>query len=488
MKKLGFTIIGALAVVSAIVAVRTVTFNSQQMQPPPPPSSVQVDVERAARQLARAVTYQTISWQDPGQFDSEQFFGLHGFLRQQYPLMHQVGQVTTVNDYSLVIRIPGSTPELGPVVLAAHMDVVPAVAETLDQWEQPPFGGVITGGFIWGRGTLDDKVNMIAIAEAVEALLADNYRPVRPLVLAFGHDEEVGGQNGAREIVDTLAIGVAPQFVLDEGLSVTRGITPGFDRDVALVGIAERGFATLEFSAVGAQGHSSMPPDQTAIGIVADAIRKVEAAKFPARLQGPARTLFEWLGPEMPGAQRIIFANLWLFEPLARIVLTSKTSTNALIRTTAALTVFDAGTKENVLPPDARALVNFRLAPGDTVKGVIARVRRVVGDDRVQIKTLGDWTSDPSPLAPVDSADFQAIHRSIRQVFNDAVVAPSLVIGATDGRHYAQLTPRVYRFSPMVLRPEDLGRIHGVNERIAVNEFGDAVRFFHHLVVNTTGH
>jgi carboxypeptidase PM20D1 len=343
-------------------------------------------------------------------------------------------------------------------------------------------------GFIWGRGALDNKSAVLGTLEAVEMLLLEGFRPARTLYLAYGHDEEVGGAAGAGEIAQLLkARGVELEMVLDEGGVISDGILPGIAEPVALVGIAEKGFVTVELSAQAAGGHSSLPQGQSAIGILSAAVARLESSPMEARLEGPTRQLLDQIGPRFPISQRAVFANLWLTAPLVLRRLEGSPTTNAMVRTTTAPTIFHAGTKDNVLPSSARAVINFRILPGDSVTTVVEHVRRTVQDARVAVKIVGRFSAEPSAVSSTESDSFRALQRTIRSVVPDAVVAPYLVVVATDARHYSGLSRNVFRFLPLRLTPRDLERMHGIDERIGVREYETAIRVYRQLVVETAG-
>jgi carboxypeptidase PM20D1 len=276
---------------------------------------------------------------------------------------------------------------------------------------------------------------------------------------------------------------VRPAFVMDEGGSLTEGVVPGVDGTIALVGTAEKGYLSLRLTAKGEEGHSSMPPRRTSVGILAQAITRVEAAPMPARLDGATRAMLETLAPAMPVAQRAAIANLWLTRPLLLSRLDGTPSGNATIRTTTAPTMLQGSTKDNVMPGTASAVVNFRLLPGDRIADVLRHVREAIDDERVTVDTLAGLAVEPSPTSPTDNDGFRAIAAAIRGTWPTARVSPYLLVGATDSRYLAALTPNVYRFAPLRLGPEDLKRIHGTNERIAVRDYVDGVRFLRRLVV-----
>jgi carboxypeptidase PM20D1 len=367
------------------------------------------------------------------------------------------------------------------------MDVVPIEPGTEDKWEHDPFAGHIAEGFIWGRGAIDNKSAVVGTLEAVEMLLGEGFRPTRTVYLAYGHDEEVGGADGARQIAWLLkSRGVELEMVLDEGGVIGSGILPGIVEPVALVGVAEKGFVTIELSTRAPGGHSSLPPAQSAVGIVSAAIATLETNPMPARLEGATRQLFDRIGPRFPLAQRAVFANLWLTRPIVTRRLQSSATTNAMVRTTTAATIFQAGTKDNLLPSHARAVVNFRILPGDSVEAVLEHVRRVVDDDRVEIQTVGRFSAEPSAVSSTDSDAFRTLERTITSVAPGAITAPYLVVVVTDARHYAGMSRNVFRFLPIQLTARDLARMHGSDERIGVGEYEAAIRTYRQLVIDFT--
>jgi carboxypeptidase PM20D1 len=368
------------------------------------------------------------------------------------------------------------------------MDVVPVESGSEQNWQHAPFGGGIVDGFIWGRGAIDNKSTVLGTLEAVEMLLAEGFRPTRTVYLAYGHDEEIGGKAGARAVAKLLRRrGVELEMVLDEGGVIADGVLPGISDPVALVGIAEKGFVSIELTVRVAGGHSSLPPAQSAVGIVSAAVAKLEQHQMPARLEGPTRLMFAQIGPRLPYPQRAIFANLWITRAMVVRKLVSTPTTNAMVRTTTAPTIFQSGTKDNVLPSYARAVINFRILPGDSIADVMEHVRRTIDDDRVQMNIGGRFTAEPSTVSSTDSQSFRTLERSIRSVTPDAVVAPYLVVVVTDARYYAGLSRNVFRFLPLRLNSRDLDRMHGTNERIGVREYHTAIRTYRELLINAAG-
>ena len=444
-----------------------------------------VDKAAVAESMAAAVRARTVSGLlDPAGVALE-FDKLHAHLRLRYPLVHASLEREVIGAHSLLFTWRGSDTAVKPIALLAHQDTVPIAPGTEGLWTKPPFDGVVEEGMVWGRGTLDNKSNLVTQLEAVEMLLKAGFKPRRTVYFVFGHDEEVGGQRGAVAIVALFKQrGVQLDFVLDEGLAVTEGILPGVNQPLALIGLAEKGSVSLRLIATAKRGHSSMPPGPgaSAIGMLSAALARLDQQPLPGGIRGAAGELFAAVAPELPFGQRLAMSNLWLFRPLIESMLGKGASTNAMMRTTTALTVVNAGNKENVLPGQAEAVVNFRILPGDTADTVLAHVKRAIADERIEIKTLGT-AFNPSPLSSPQTDAYRVIEKSIREVFPDSLVAPGLMLAASDARHFTQdVAEHSYRFMPIRFKAADLARVHGTDERISVDQLADMVRFYHRLL------
>jgi carboxypeptidase PM20D1 len=488
---------GALLGLSAVLLVNALRLPPPS-PPPPTPAPAPIPVAAATEHLAQALRLRTVSHDDPAQDDPTQLVALRELLARSFPRVHAALRRELVGEHSLLFTWPGRDPQLPPVLLMGHQDVVPIEDERA--WSQPPFGGVVAGGYVWGRGALDDKQAVLGILEACEALLGEGFVPARTVYLAFGHDEERSGHRGAHRMAELLrSRGVRLAFVLDEGGFYGEGILRGLEVPVALIGTAEKGYLSLELLTTGEPGHSSRPPEQTAIGVLARALDRLQANPFPARLAGAPRDMLLALAPRMPFLRRLALANLWLFSPLVTRSLTGDPGSAAAVRTTTALTIVQAGTKENVLPGRARAVVNFRLLPGDTTAAAIARVREIVDDSRVELRTLqapgagGEvglpLAIEPSPVARIGSPGWKVVARAAQETWRDGelVVAPWLLTGATDARWFVPLADDVYRFTGFTVRAEDAARFHGIDERIAVDDYGRVIEVYYRVLRGLDG-
>lgn len=468
-----------LLVLIVVMTIKTIRFSSKQISIDPV-KHVELDPAISTR-LSEAVQIKTISYED--HIDTLEFEKFKTFIDSNYLLCNQLLEREVHNEYSFIYKWKGSNSDLNPVLFIAHIDVVPVEPASLVQWEEDPFGGAIKDGFIWGRGTLDDKLSVLGLLEASEWLLKNGYKPARSIYMAFGHDEEVSGINGAQSIAAQFKReGLQFEYVLDEGMAIVDGAMPGINQPVAYVGLNEKGYATFELVAnIGEGGHSSMPPRETAIGVLAESIRKLEKNQMPGSFADPIISMFEYVGPEMQPHFKVIFANRWLFNGLLKKIFSAKYTTNSLLRTTTAVTMAEAGIKENVLPVEAKATVNFRILPEETIEDVIAHVTKVINDDRVTIN-VSPASSNPPENSQIDAFGFKVLHQTIREVFPEVIVAPSMMMATSDCRHYEEVGLNNYRFLPMLLTENDVSRIHGTNERIKVEDYKNVVQFYYWLL------
>lgn len=423
-----------------------------------------------AEHLSSVIKIQTISHEDAQEDIAENFEIMQALLAKTYPLTHKTLKKELVDGHTMIYTWEGKDASLNPVVFMAHQDVVPADEYTLDQWTYPPFSGQIADGFIWGRGSMDIKCQMISVFESVEALLGEKFKPERTIILTFSHNEEVLG-TGAMAVVQHLKEkGVRVQAVIDEGGSVYDGIIPGVKGYVATIGISEKGYLSLKFTAHATGGHSSTPPKETAIGILTRAINRLENNRFPTDVR-MVKPMFQGLGSAASPMMQVAFANLWLFGGIVTKILSAKAETDATIRTTTAPTLFHSGVKDNVLPSVAEAVVNFRILPGQSIADVCEFIRFVIKDKRITFEPMDQKAWEASPLSPVDGDAYRHIASVIGEIWPGTAVAPYIMLGGTDSRNFCEISDCVYRFTPMVVTEEDLNRVHGVNERIGIDEF-----------------
>jgi len=479
---LGVVLIGVILVLS----VRTFMFSSKQISMARA-EYAKIDEGRAVEHLSRGIQIRTVSYEDESRNEPANLVLLRDYIAEQYPFIRQNLERTIINNYSLLYEWKGTDRGKKPVILLAHMDVVP---ENEKKGKINPFEGKIADGSIWGRGAIDDKGSLFSILEAVEHLLKTGFTPERTIFLAFGHDEEAGtagGMKGARRIAEHLRNqGIRAEYVLDEGSTIVdEKLSPVKGKRVASVGVAEKGFISLKISAAGQSGHSSMPPKDTAIGLLAKAITALDSNRMPSDLNGVIGLSFDYLGPEMPFREKILFANRWLFGKLITSALESKSATAAMLHTTVAPTMIHGGTKVSALPTAASVVVNFRIIPGETSQDVIRHVKSSFSDPGIAVEQFGTVVHEPSPISRLDGSGFHVINRTLREVFPDIIVAPGLVLGRTDSIYYREVADDIYRFAPYVYGPDELTQVHGLDERISVVSYLNMIRFYMGLIQNS---
>ncbi|WP_439108130.1 M20 family peptidase [Congregibacter sp.] len=484
MKRLATILLSGVILLAIVLVYRAEThFKDQVLEAAPDKDAVSIDIDGASQRLSQAISYPTISYDDPTKLDAAAFEGLRAHMRASYPLVYAAAPPRLVNEHSLLFRFPGTRSDLKPALFMGHVDVVPVDQATEDQWRYPPFDGAIEEGVIWGRGAMDDKVTVFALLEAMESLLASGLQLERSVYFAFGHDEEIGGPRGAAAMAELLASeGVEFEFVLDEGGVITQGVLSDIDGPVAVVGVAEKGFVNLRLTVNAAGGHSSQPPDHTAAGILSQAIVALESQPFSSDLSHIKMPL-DSVGSQTGFVTRLLMANLWLFEPIVARVMAQKPSTAASMRSTIAATMLEGSSKSNILPTRATAVVNVRIMPGDSVASVKAHFIDAINDPRVEVTTFME--NEPSVVSPTDSLGYRLIAQNIRAMDESVLVAPYLVIGGTDSKHFYSLSPNIYRFIMVRASAQELKRIHGVNEQLPVNDYGNAIEFFMNLLEDT---
>lgn len=468
----------ALALMIGVLIVLLINYFSmrssqEQVQPIEP---LVID-DAAVERLSEAIQIETVS----GRFEPAVFIS---FLKNRFPTLHQHLEHTVVNDGGLVFHWRAKKQRRKPILLLAHYDVVPAKPEG---WQNPPFSGVIDDKYVWGRGAMDDKSSLMAMLEAVEMLLNQAYQPDRDIYFAFGHDEETGGLHGAAQIAHYFSQkNLKFEYILDEGLVISDGILSFVNKPVALIGIAEKGYADIELTLTGSAGHASMPGSRTLLGDLSTAISRIQAQPLAARFTEPTLQMLMTLAPESEVVSRLSFTNLWLFKPFVMQKFEQMPATHAAINTTLAPTQMFASDRPNVLPPQVRAIINVRILPGTTSEQVADYLRQVMADARIEVRIL--QSTEASTVSSTSSAAYRKISQAVRQVFTDTLVAPGLVIPATDSRHYRALALEAYRFLPIKVNTQDLARFHGRDERIAKSAYRDAIRFYYQCIKNTTGH
>ncbi|MCZ6503731.1 MAG: M20 family peptidase [Gammaproteobacteria bacterium] len=477
-------IVGAvIVVIAAIIVIRTIMHSPMQLDEVEQ-VEIELDENLAALHLSEAIQMRTVSHQNPVNRDHQAFDKFINWVAATYPELHATLSLQRLND-TLLYKWQGRDKSLQPILLTGHYDVVPVIPGTENSWKHPPFSGAIVDGIIWGRGALDDKSGVIGILEAVNHLVKEDFEPERTVYLSFGHDEELGGPNGAALVAETLKKEkVQLAWSLDEGSFIFDKIIPGVDPLMAAINVAEKGSVTLQIVAKSAGGHSSMPPKQTAVGILANAIIKLEQNPIPGGLEGLSLQMFDTISRYMPFVPRVFFANRWLFAGVLDDRLSAQGTTNAMLRTTTAPTMLSASVKTNVLPIEAIAVVNFRIHPRDSVGDIINHVKRTVESENVEVRIPPGSGRAASEVSDWNSWGYKVIADSVSQVYGEIVITPGLMIAGSDSRHYGKVADNAYRFNPLTVTSDDLTGFHGTNEKISVGNLASGIRTYIQIIRN----
>lgn len=477
-----YAILGILVILIAIMTINTI-FKKQRKSPAPQAEELPFDKDKLAKNLSGMIQLKTVTSLTQEGFDKDAFLGMHKYLEETYPLIHQTLEKEIVNEYSLIYKWKGDGSDKKPMLMMAHQDVVPVDERTEDQWEHGAFSGDISDGYIWGRGALDMKGQLAAIMEGVEHLLSQGYKPKRDIYIALGHDEESMGIHGAQKLVKRFKeLGIRFDFIIDEGGVVMDGKMLGINAMVATIGVCEKGYVDIRLTAASKGGHASRPPKETAVGALAKAIVALEKHQMKSTLNTPMKNMLDAVGGFMKFPLNVIAANLFITKPLLLKGLASGATGASMVRTTIAPTMLNGSTASNVLAEQAEAVVNCRISPDNTIDDVIAHFKKVIANDDIKVEVLQGY--NPSTVSSVDSEGYEAIARTAKELFGEYVITPYLMIAATDSRWYREIADGVYLFQPFRSMSEDLGTIHAVGERIAIDSLCEGAAFFARLVKN----
>ncbi len=435
----------------------------------------------AADKLSELIRFRTVFSKARDEIELEQFTGCIEALERLYPNVHSSLTREFVNGQGLLFRWGGRSFDAAarPTVLMAHYDVVPV--DVRENWTHQGFSGHQEGGYVWGRGALDDKGALAVLMQAIESLLDEGFAPAHDIYLSFGNNEETAGDSAEAAVALLASRGVRPWLVLDEGGAVALDAFPGLKVPTAFVGVAEKGILDLQLLARGAGGHASTPPRMGATARLAKAIVALEESPFPASMPAPIVEMMRRVGMESGFLMRLVTENLWAFKSLlTRVFDVVGDETRALTRTTVAVTLLEGSKAANVLASTARANANIRIAVGESVESVVARVRAIIDDPEVELTVISGH--DPSPISSFTNEQFQLLTRSVFASFPDAVVTPYIQTGATDSRHFTSISPAVYRFAPLLMDASDRGTLHAVNERVRISTLGAGVVFYRELL------
>ncbi|MCQ9639881.1 M20/M25/M40 family metallo-hydrolase [Chryseobacterium sp. WG14] len=507
MKKVLLIILGILVILIAVLLIKTYTYPFKKNTAETGEGWKPVKSDSALIRFSNGIKIPTVSTGSLGEFNYTPFDEFKEYLKISYPLVYQNTENFEVNKYGLVFRLKGSNPALEPILFLSHMDVVPPgdadvknkeenifrpddkvlppVSKVAEDWDYSPFAGVVANGRIYGRGAIDMKGMLFSLMESVNNLIKSKQTPQRDIYLAFGFDEEVGGQKGAIQIADYFKKkGLKFDAVYDEGgLIMQKGSVAGIDSDVAVVGCAEKGFLSAKIKVKGLGGHSSMPPMESAIGKAAVIMQRLEDDQMKPVITPLIKEFFDNIGGAMPFTSRLAIANQWLLKPVLLSQLTKNNTTNALVRTTTALTMMKGSDGTNVLSPEVEFVVNFRLLPGNTVKDVREHIAKVTQGFDVEVEEI-DNTREASKISPTNTKAYQLIQAGIKEIHPGAIVTPYLTMAGTDAAKYEIVSKNVYRFMPIKINSSEQQSLHSTNEYLSIENYLKMIHYFEFMMKN----
>lgn len=507
MKNILLAVLGIMIILIAILLIKTYTYPFKKNKAGVSEGWKPVKNDSAVMRLSGGIKIPTVSTGSLGVFNYTPFDQLKEYLRNSYPLVYQNTENYEINNYALVFKLKGSTSGLEPVLFLSHMDVVPpgdadikskeqnvfrpddkplsAVSKVAEDWDFEPFSGAVAHGRIYGRGAIDMKGMLFSLMESMNNMIKSGQVPKRDIYLAFGFDEEVGGQKGAVQIAEHFRkAGLKFEAVYDEGgLIMEKGNVAGIDSDVAAVGCAEKGFLSAKIKVKGLGGHSSMPPMESAIGKAAVIMQRLEDHQMKPVITPLTKNFFDNIGGAMPFTSRLAIANQWLLKPLLLSQLTKNNTTNALVRTTTALTMMKGSDGANVLSPEVEFVVNFRLIPGNSVKEVREHIAKATEGFDVEVEDI-DNTREASAVSPTDTKAYKMIEAGVNEIYPGTIVTPYLTMAATDAYKYQIVSKNIYRFMPIKINRSEQQSIHSTNEYISIENYLKMIHYFEYIMKN----
>ena len=478
MKKLFSFLRVALLLLIIVLVVNTIRDN-KPLTNYKVEQSFETTGDTAAQHLSQAIQIKTVSFGDTLAIDTAEFLKFRKFMETTYPNITAKLPKQIFNEFSYVYKWTGKDSSLAPYVLMGHMDVVPVEAVAESKWTVPSFSGAIKNDTIWGRGAVDDKFAVIAIMEAVEQLLKENYTPNRTIYLCFGHDEEISGKRGAKFYSQWFKDNnIKPALVLDEGGQIDTKHFEQLKRPMALIGTSEKGYVNIDLTVEIPGGHSSMPIPETAIDVLNKAIVNIRAKQMPGTIPPTVLEMLNRTKSAESFTKRMVLSNLWLFNNVVLQQLSKTKETNAMTHTTLVPTIVHSGIKDNVIPSVAKATFNSRILPGQTSDDVVDFVKKAVNDERVVIKKQTISLMEPSPITSFENPAFKKLETVLYKSVPNVIVSPFLLIGATDSRYFRGFSEAVLNFAPVI----NVKGFHGIDERIGISDLNRTVGFYKQII------
>lgn len=473
MPEILYIILGALGLLILIIILRAVFYKDKTNYNIETNFNYQDD--KIVEKLGTLIKIPTITHEGNVR-DLKEFQRLIDTCKELYPLVFSKCEFTQTPEYAIKLKLKGHS-SLEPTVLMAHYDVVPIIGE----WKHDPFLGEVVDGYLYGRGTLDTKCTMACALSALEKALEKGYTPKNDLYLCFGSNEEIFGDSQVKIIEQFKKDGIKPALVFDEGGAIINGSFPGVKADTALLGMGEKGMFNVKLSLSSEGGHSSTPKRNGPVVRIAKAIAKLEKNPMKPEFSLSVKEMLKIMGRNTSFALKIVFANMWLFSGLVKWLFTKLSAdTRALLTTTFAFTTIHGGEQTNIIPDLVEANINVRVAPFNTTEEIIEHIRKTIKDDDIKI-TIHDESKMYAECSH-KTKGYEIVKETVIETYPNTIVSPFLNLGGSDGRHYNEISDCVIRFSPMKVTNEDRKGIHGLDEKIKVENLEKLLEFYERLL------
>lgn len=435
--------------------------------------------QKYAEQLSRLIAHETVSVR--GQTDLSKFYGFHDLLRQQFPAIFSASEFEDFNG-SFLLRWRGKDEKAHPILLMNHHDVVEATGD----WTYPPFSGTIADGKIWGRGTLDTKGGLWAMLCAADELCRGGFVPPRDVYFMSTCCEETTG-NGANTISQALLDrGMRFAMVLDEGGMILDEPVAGAHDRFAMVGVGEKGYTDLKFTARSTGGHASTPPKNSPLVRLGKFMAAAESGKvFKVKMSRTVRAMLKIFSTAMSGPMKLLLGHPTLFCPLICLVMPAVSGSGAaMLKTTLAFTMAQGSGGCNVLPEEAYVIGNMRYSHHQGGKDSIEAITKLAAKFNIETEVIHEGFD--SPLSDHQSSAFKLIEGAVDTVFEGKIkTAPYVMNAASDSRFMSRVSDNCLRFAPFSISQEQFSSVHAIDENLDVDTLSPAVDFYKYVIENS---
>ena len=464
-------IVAVVAVFAAVLIINAVRLKPTPVADPLEPSDAMGSDESVER--FRSMLQSATVWgaEDPDA-DHTPFDEFIPKLQKLYPAVFETMELERVKTYGIKLRWAGKNPDLDPIILMAHHDVVAAHPE---EWTHDPFAAEVSDGKIYARGAVDTKCVLAALLEASNELIGQGYQPPRDIYICSSNCEEDNGDTAPAMVELFRERGITPYMVIDEGGAVIDNPPLGVTRPFAAIGVTEKGLFSAFITTNSQGGHASTPSLDDATAKLVSGLDDLQKHPAPAKLSKPIEAMLKELASYGSFGLRIVFGNLWLFRPLVLKIMKGNPETAAMVRTTYAITELQGAPAANIIPKHAKGTVNVRIDPSENIETAVSRIKERF-DDQTEYELR--FAIDPSPVSPFDDPAFEYIRSVTHSVYPDAGIAPYVQSSCSDARHFHRICPRTYRFAGILFKGDQRARIHGQDENLDVESYKRGVGFY----------